>query len=193
MRNLCFFTTGNLFNRSWSAVFFFSIEQNFGLNIQIALTTVFPIILSSKSVFSLCCLPQRQVGMPVPQSHRNPTWVPLNFKMKSGIHIPSHPVHPDDYNLVWMIKITSKVALRMSEVLLPTTKSFQNFLYDFIHFPCVFLKVSSFIKCETLQKRKWQTWLWTNFPLIHCSFQYELLFCCKFAPSSSIILRILLN
>ena len=124
---------------------FFSIEQNFGLNIQIALTTVFP-ILSSKSVFSsLCCLPHRQVGMPVPLSHRNPTWVPLNFKMKSGIHIPSHPVHPDNYNLVRMIKITSKVALRMSEVLLPTTESFQNFLYDFIHFPCVFPKVATLL------------------------------------------------
>ena len=36
----------------------------------------------------------------------------------SGIHIPSHPVVLDDYNLIQTIKITSKVALRTSEVLL---------------------------------------------------------------------------
>ena len=35
-----------------------------------------------------------------------------------GIHIPSHAVIPDDCNLVWTIQITSKVALRTSEVLL---------------------------------------------------------------------------
>ena len=34
------------------------------------------------------------------------------------IHIPSHAVIPDDCNLVWTIQITSKVALRTSEVLL---------------------------------------------------------------------------
>ena len=34
------------------------------------------------------------------------------------IHIPSPPVVPDDYNLVQTIKITSKVALLTSEVLL---------------------------------------------------------------------------
>ena len=36
----------------------------------------------------------------------------------AGIHIPSCPVVPDDYNLVWTIKVTSKVTLRTSEVLL---------------------------------------------------------------------------
>ena len=36
----------------------------------------------------------------------------------SGIYIPSCPDVPDDYNLVRTIKITSKVALQTSEVLL---------------------------------------------------------------------------
>ena len=31
-----------------------------------------------------------------------------------GIHIPSHAVILDDCNLIWMIQITSKVALRTS-------------------------------------------------------------------------------
>ena len=53
-----------------------------------------------------------------------------------GIHIPSRPVVPDNYNPVRTIKITSKVALRTSEVLL-NHKIFKKFLYDFIHFPCV--------------------------------------------------------
>ena len=35
-----------------------------------------------------------------------------------GIHIPSCPVVPDDYNLVQTIKIALKVAFWMSEVLL---------------------------------------------------------------------------
>ena len=36
----------------------------------------------------------------------------------TGIHIPNRPVIPDNYNLVGMIKITSRVALRTTEVLL---------------------------------------------------------------------------
>ena len=36
----------------------------------------------------------------------------------AGIHIPCCSVVADDYNLVWMIKVTSKVTLQMSEVLL---------------------------------------------------------------------------
>ena len=45
----------------------------------------------------------------------------------AGIHIPSRPVVPDDYNLVWTIKITSKVALWTSEVL-PNHKIFSEIL-----------------------------------------------------------------
>ena len=45
------------------------------------------------------------------------------------------PVIPDDYNLVRTIKITSKVALWTSEVLL-NHKIVQKFLYDFTYFPC---------------------------------------------------------
>ena len=44
----------------------------------------------------------------------------------------------DDCNLIQTIKITSKVALRASEVLL-NHKSFQKFLYDFINFSCVLI------------------------------------------------------
>ena len=67
----------------------------------------------------------------------------------TGIHIPSCLVVPDDYNLIPTIKITSKAALKTSEAhssygrpplrFCSTTKSFQKFLYDFIHFPCVLI------------------------------------------------------
>ena len=46
---------------------------------------------------------------------------------------PSRPVVPDD---IQTITLTSKVALQTSEVLL-NYKIFSNFLYGFIHFPCV--------------------------------------------------------
>ena len=36
----------------------------------------------------------------------------------TGIHIRSHPVVPDNYNLAWTIKITPKVVLWTTEVLL---------------------------------------------------------------------------
>ena len=49
---------------------------------------------------------------------------------------PSRPVVPDDYNLIQTIKLTSKVALQTSEVLL-NHKIFSKILYGFIHFPCV--------------------------------------------------------
>ena len=56
---------------------------------------------------------------------------------RAGIHIPSHPVVPCDYNLVWTIKITSKVALWKSEVLF-NHKIFSKILVCiFMHFPCV--------------------------------------------------------
>ena len=46
----------------------------------------------------------------------------------------------DNYNLVRMIKISSKVALRMSEVLLNHKTFSQIFVNnDFIHFPCVLI------------------------------------------------------
>ena len=51
----------------------------------------------------------------------------------SGIHIPSHPVVLDDYNLIQTIKITSKVALRTSEVLL-NHKIFSKILIWFYTF-----------------------------------------------------------
>ena len=47
--------------------------------------------------------------------------------MQAGIHIPSRPVVPDDYILVQTIKLTSKVALQTSEVLLKH-KSFSKIL-----------------------------------------------------------------
>ena len=46
-------------------------------------------------------------------------------------------------------------------------------------------KVSSLIKCEASEKRKWQPWLWTTLLLIAFN---QLLFCCS-APFSPAILR----
>ena len=46
-------------------------------------------------------------------------------------------------------------------------------------------KVSSLIKCEASEKRKWQPWLWTTLLLIAFN---QLLFCCS-APVSPAILR----
>ena len=43
--------------------------------------------------------------------------VPRSLTQQTRIPIPSRPVVPDDYNLIWTVyKITSKVALRTSEV-----------------------------------------------------------------------------
>ena len=47
------------------------------------------------------------------------------------------------------------------------------------------MKVSSLIKCQASEKRKWQTWLWTTLLLIAFN---KLLFCCS-APFSPAILR----
>ena len=56
----------------------------------------------------------------------------------SGIHIPSRPVVPEDNNLVQTIKITSKVPIRMSEVLL-SHKIFSKVLISFYIFFCVLI------------------------------------------------------
>ena len=59
----------------------------------------------------------------------------------SGIHIPGRPVIPEDNNLVQTIKITSKVPVRMSEILL-NHKIFSKVLRSliiFIYFPCALI------------------------------------------------------
>ena len=59
----------------------------------------------------------------------------------SGIHIPGRPVVPEDNNLVQTIKITSKVPVRMSEILL-NHKIFSKVLRSliiFIYFPCALI------------------------------------------------------
>ena len=66
----------------------------------------------------------------------------------SGFHLPIRPVIPDDYNLMQTIKITSKVALRTSEVL-PNYKIFSKILIRFIHLPCVL--IASLIHLKLLE------------------------------------------
>ena len=70
----------------------------------------------------------------------------VNIHVASGIHIPSQLVILDNYNLVRTIKITSKVALPTSEVLL-NHKIIRKFLYDFIHFPHVLI-ISHLLKLK---------------------------------------------
>ena len=53
------------------------------------------------------------------------------------------PVVPDDYNLIWTIKKTSKVTLRTSEVLFNHKIFAKILIYDFTHFPSVLITISS--------------------------------------------------
>ena len=53
------------------------------------------------------------------------------------------PVVPDDYNLIRMIKKTSKVTVRTSEVLFNHKILSKILIFDFIHFPSVLITISS--------------------------------------------------
>ena len=74
---------------------------------------------------------------------RDILWIKLrikNYRIKvAGTHIPSHLVAPDDNNLVQTIKITLRVTLRKSEVLL-NQKIFSKNSYTILYiFPVFWL------------------------------------------------------
>ena len=94
---------------------------------------------------------RRYSGLANPKPCRDILWIKLrikNYRIKvAGTHIPSRLVAPDDNNLVQTIKITLRVALRKSEVLL-NQKIFQNsYMILYIIFPCVLITSLIHSKC----------------------------------------------
>ena len=93
----------------------------------------FPFLKQAISSFKLLSLPKPN---PLPPG----TVIKYNNNRDQGSILP---VVPDDYNLIWTIKKTSKVTLQTSEVLFNHKIFSKILIYDFIHFPSVLITISS--------------------------------------------------